>query len=370
MLLVLSVVALVAVMGLAMLGEASVQSQTGRNTQAAAAAEALAESGADLACYYLMNPQQAPSLSDGYWHGGNGITIGGVNGSVDVGVLSIGNKDYSITATGRSGLSGASTPTRTVSITVRVERGLEVKVGAAFSTAVLTAPASLMVDGDVQVNGALTNLGTINGTAYATSATNSGTLLGGWLPLSSDNQMQVPTAANLRNYQTYTYGTSSYTATDLGASIAAGTVLGPTPTNPAGIYRHSGALSIGSNVTINGTLLVSGGPLNVTGSNSVITPMHGYPGAVVTGDVYLRGPGTRNLTVNGMSWVGGGLKSSGVLTSSYLTFHGALLMGGGGTVDALFGGKVNVYPDAESVSGVDLDVTLARPGVQVKSFTD
>ena len=60
--LVVAAVALTAVFAYAMLSGAMVQSRTSGNTSRYQAADSLAESGINLAMYYLQNPTQAPSL--------------------------------------------------------------------------------------------------------------------------------------------------------------------------------------------------------------------------------------------------------------------------------------------------------------------
>jgi Tfp pilus assembly protein PilX len=60
LLMVLLVVAVAAVLGYAMLASSSLQSQVAGNIQRASAAELLAESGINLAMYYVQNPTKAP----------------------------------------------------------------------------------------------------------------------------------------------------------------------------------------------------------------------------------------------------------------------------------------------------------------------
>ena len=84
LLLVLTVIAITTILGFAVMAGTQLQVQTSKNTYAAAAADSLAESGMNLAAYYLQYPTKAPSLNSlGYWAGGTGITFGtGVTGSV------------------------------------------------------------------------------------------------------------------------------------------------------------------------------------------------------------------------------------------------------------------------------------------------
>src|SRR5688572_28167986 len=84
---VLVVVGIVAVMGLAMLSSSALQVQQGLNAQLAAEADTLAESGVNLAMYYLQHPTRAPQLKTGYWPGGSDLKLGaGKRGAADVSV--------------------------------------------------------------------------------------------------------------------------------------------------------------------------------------------------------------------------------------------------------------------------------------------
>src|SRR5438034_11280688 len=70
--LVVTVLAFAAIVGFAMLSTASMQAQTTANSSLALSADALADSGVDLACYYLVNPTKAPKFipAGGYYDGG------------------------------------------------------------------------------------------------------------------------------------------------------------------------------------------------------------------------------------------------------------------------------------------------------------
>jgi hypothetical protein len=371
MLLVLATVALVAVLGMVMLTEASMRAQTARNAMASATAETLAESGIDLACYYLLNPQRAPAFVGPHWPGAQNLTFGGVEGSVDVTVTAAGPSIYDIVAVGRTRWGSPQGLERRLAATVQVQRALEVNVAAGFTSPSVSLPPAVTINGDVQVDGALTNLGQINGNVIAASLVNLGRLVGSLLAPDPGRAMRIPRAEELHDYQTYVHNGVTCNAAVLGSSIPAGTVLGPTATNPAGVYYRSGALTIASNVRINGTLVVVGGPLNVSGTGSVITPQPGYPGAIIQGDIILRGPAwPRDLRINGLSWVGGSLKSSLLSTGGNLSFQGALLMGGGGTVDAQIGGTVVVTYDPGIIGGMGADLAPVSPGVCFMSFTE
>src|SRR5205823_4745684 len=161
LLLVIGVLAFAAIIGFAMLSSASMQAQTTLNSNLALSADALADSGVDLACYYLVNPGKAPkNVPVGGFYDGGTINFGAkMPGSVDLAITSLGNGDYKIVSVGKVGSRGIA---HTVTATVHVETGYQVKSVVSFSGNG-TLPLSSTVNGDIQVNGVLTNLGAING---------------------------------------------------------------------------------------------------------------------------------------------------------------------------------------------------------------
>src|SRR5687768_9309045 len=86
LILVVTVLAFAAIVGFTMLSTASMQAAATRNSNLALAADGLAESGFDLACYYLLNPNKAPTFvaPGDFWRGGT-ISFGpSMPGTVDI----------------------------------------------------------------------------------------------------------------------------------------------------------------------------------------------------------------------------------------------------------------------------------------------
>src|SRR5262245_46102234 len=105
LLLVLAAVALAALMGLAMLSNASLSAQISGNAARSASAEYMAESAIQTAAYYLQYPSKMPAA----WgnHAGHTIyvtdqSLTGAEGSFDLDVTTTATADvYNIAATGR-----------------------------------------------------------------------------------------------------------------------------------------------------------------------------------------------------------------------------------------------------------------------------
>lgn len=378
MLLVLSTVAMATVLGLGMLAAATLQGYTAQNASTTVAADALAESGVDLACYYLIHPEKAPLLNPDYWPGQTGITFGSaVAGSVDVSVNRIAKDTvnntatYTITSTGKS----ASGLQRVETCTVLVNLGFQVKYCTAYLGTSLTIPAGSVITSDMQVNGSVSNYGTVTGKGIVKAWSNPapGKLFGSLLPYATTDLTSIPKNNVVNTYNSYVYQGKTYSAKTLPAIVAAGTTLGPTADNPAGVFYANGQLEIQGNTIISGTLVSWGGPLKITGSNVSVTSFSGFPAAVIHGDLQLVRSTlwTPQVTFNGLAWLDGNLKSplsgGGSSTPGNLTVNGALLSPQG-AIDIGIQAKVYINQNKTSVADVNLDTTVLPAGVFFKSF--
>lgn len=369
MVLVLSVVGLTAVLGVAMLAGAALQVHTSVNVALAGQADALAQSGVDLALYYLANPLKMPGGYNGsYWSGANALSLGsGVPGTVDLTITNPGGgEEYFIRSTGKLPTPSGGLISRTITCQTLVRPGLLLKHGAAFDGG-LTLPVNMRVNSTLQVEGSLANLGIVTGTVYCNSITLLGTLLGGSASLDATHRAVIPRASDVRNYATYTYRGQTYTAGTLPGTIWSPTTLGPTSSNPAGIYRRSGSLTLNAALTINGTLVVDGGNLRVNSGHSIVTPVDGFPATVIDGDLELQGLGSgRSLTANGLTFLKGDMVVSSILTGGTINFNGALLATG--KIGGSFSARVNVNYDLDAVSHIDLSTKIPQAAVRIKSY--
>lgn len=368
------VVAMSAVLGWAMLSDTTIQMQAHRSSSLAMQAQALAESGVNLGMYYLVNPWKAPSLTNGYWQGGSGYTLGpGVPGTFDVTVVRDvpSGSEYTITARGKMRDESGETLTRTIRTTVTANAGLTIN-NAITAAKDVTLASNGRVWGNVRVNGKLTNYALIDGLMYGRLFDiRVGSLLDAVLLRATDT-VAVPLLASIQTYSTYPYtdGRVYSRQTLLTAGIGSGvsSKLGPTESNPAGIYYHNGIFTLSNDVEINGTLVVNGN-LIINGSNIKITAQPGYPALIVTGEIRTKGM-MRSMTVNGATWVRTSIKADSISSlSTVLTFNGALLFGDTATVEASAGQYVKaIYNDA-NLTLPDWDKNLARY-VTVRSWKE
>jgi hypothetical protein len=364
---VVVVVGIAAVLGLAMLSSSALQVQQSTNEQLAAHAETLAESGVNLAMYYLQYPGRAPVLKSGYWPGGTGMALGSGHGTADVTVARDASDPqiYYVTSSGRA-MSGASSTehiARTIKAKLRVRPGLQVRHSLLSGVDLTLGLTTRVSTGNVMIDGSLTNYGIILNTAWARSFPVLGSILRALL-LSPVATVEVPTPANIEKYETYVYADGrAYPREILVASSVSGVTLGPSAGNPLGVFWAQGDFTIGDNVTINGTLIVEK-DLIVNGGNVRITAPSGQPALIVVGNVRTRP--NRSITVNGVTWVGERIRGdSGISLLTTLTFNGSLMFGGSasggkGEIEASAGTAVDIRYDPTRVNVPDMDKQLAR----------
>jgi hypothetical protein len=363
LMLVISTVAVTVLLGMALLGVASLELQATSNLAMRTRAQGLAESGVNLAIYYIQYPAAAPLLVNGYWPGSAGLTFGaGISGSATVTVVrdTVALDEYTITSTGSDNGMTNQIVTR-----VRVKSGLSITQAVSVGNLV-SLEDDIVVTGNVVVDGRLTNKGTILGTARYRTITNQGTITT-QLPLLSSDVVQTPAASSIQMYATYPWNDGKvYARKTWSSNTISSTTLGPTSDNPAGIYHYTGDLILKDGVTINGTLIVAGNLL-LDGFGAKITPAGGYPALLVTGNLLTTSD--KSMTVYGASWVAKSIKSNSSSSSSTtITFRGSLMMDGGtGTGYFSSAGDVFVIYDASRLNVPDLDSRYAR-GVTILTW--
>ena len=359
--LVVILTAMASTMGLALLATSSLHAQAGSSTVHAAAADSLAESGINLAMYYLQNPLSAP-LTPGasFWPGQTHIALGSeVAGVCDVAVTQLSPLTYRIVSTGRS-----TAIQRTLQATVELQYEPSVRY-AMGSNSGLSLSGTTSVKGDLQVKGLLrVSLGTlIDGLALADN-------LAGLLPRFTT---AVSTAPNpvppIPSYRTYNWYGTTYSAREINADLQ-NVTLGPTADNPAGVYFSRTARKLKGNVTVNGTLVVETGNLQIAGANNQIIAQVGFPGLIVATDIQMAGP-NRGLTVNGMACIGTGVTRGGLSQiGSKLNINGSVLFfGATPTVDSLYNGTMNITYDGSKVIVPGIGAASVTPsGLQILSW--
>ena len=368
--LVISAVALAAVLGFALLSGGMLQTRTSGNASKVAQADYLAESGVNLALYYLENPDKAPSLNgSGYWGGGT-YTIGSSSPALSVTVSvqrdASETTEYEISSTGTVGSSGETQMTRTMTCRASVTMGFRMKY-AAGSVGSLNVNAGTTLDGDViaQASVVLRTGSVVTGKVYAPGMT---VPLGYSNPPSNppvpDDTIAAPNVNDVSRYSTYTYNGVASAGETISSSVtslpSASAPMTAGSTNPGNVWISDGNLTLGNNVVLNGTLVVKGN-LTINGSGIVITPKAGMPAVIVVGSVTVNHP-SKNATFNGVTYIGGQLKHGGVLLvpadASVLNINGGLLLGASSTpIATTYNVKTNIKMDSSVAKVPDLSTT-------------
>ncbi len=350
MVMVLVLVALASVLSYALLSSQSMMMQASANSHRAAQADALAESGIQLASYYLQNPASAPVLNgSGFYPGQTGVSFGSaVDGTVDIVVTRIDNSTFDIASTSHYGTASSSPLARSLGARASVQYAY-LPTEAATVNGGLNVLSNTTITGAVRANGTV-NLslgGTINGTIYAPSVTGILTgLLGSIVTTTTSGGSNNPTPIAIRDYSTYTYNGQTYRAKLIASASA---TLGATSDNPLGVYVAAGDLTITSAATINGTLLVPNGKLIVKSSNLTINAATNMPALIVKSDIAFSG-NARKLTVNGLSWIGGVLTKSGTTSGNITVFNGAAQFASGTPITSNYSGTVKINYDARKAA--------------------
>ena len=354
--LVVAVVALAAVLGLVMLSTATLANRSGANQGRLTSAEYLAQSGVNIAMYYLQYPDRAPAAQntvDGYWGGtGGDLEISpSVQGTVNVTITRDSSNPwvYEVISTGTAGVQDDTQISRSTGARVLVRQSWDVKYGAAFNVDT-SLNAGVNVSGDAYTSGNLVLKGglgfapasVVSGVGHCSG--HQGTIgnPGKWDILTSPTP-GAPLVTDIFNYKTgYKWAGGSYNADVIDAATTSSwTAYSPTASvsNPAHIFYvrdsslgASGTFTLNSNVVINGTLIVDGN-LNVRGSGITITPVtSAYPALIVTGTMDIAQK-KKDITVNGTCYIGTQLKSTTIQSPlswteySKLTVNGGLMIG-------------------------------------------
>jgi hypothetical protein len=343
LILVVVVIALTSVMGYAMLSSSMLQKSVYGNAGRAAAADGLAESGVNLAMYYLTHPNSIPGGGT-YWAGTGGadVALGSLTGTINVAVTTAGTdgRTYEIVSIGKSG--GTDSVSRTLRCRVQSNKYV-VRHGALFNT-IVTLPYNAIIEGDVATNGRL-NLSTlglvstvVNGSGFATLYTANPKPRDGFKPFYA-TPVLAPATSDVNTYHTYRYNGVTYSAEQLLVASLVGVQGVVTKTvspgsNPLGVFYVIGNTALLDNVTIEGTLIVEGN-LTIQGNNITITPREGMPALIVTGYMEVQQPigvAPRTITLNGVTYIGNQLRGTGAAYSpinTTLNINGALIVPGG-----------------------------------------
>ncbi len=349
MLMVLILVSAGFILSLAYLSVASVQVQVSQNYQSLSRARYIAESGLEHAVYILrfspedlegssaspLGPFYVDASSDSY-------TIMAQEDAETPGLYTL----TSNASVGSTMWTSSMTVLRTDGAKISMDYG--VLAGGALTQ----LPTSLTVNGNVHVNGQLSNSAFINGDASATDGLSdplnriSGSTSG------DAEEVSVPDIS-INDYLQYTIAGKDYKAVQYtGSTILQNNPLANggavTPDNIGGVVYlkpSSGDTVILKNkLNFTGTLVIDGN-IQLQGNDITLTAVDGFPAIVATGSIQVTNSSAKDVIINGTVVAKLGMVPSGPTQQSSTVINGALVSDQTGYDNSLGGTHVLNYQE-------------------------
>jgi len=343
LLVVLFVVMAVTIISLSFLSKSSVELACGDNMSLRVQTDYLAESGLEHVKGLILSPQ---GISGEYWPGASGQQlVAGSSDYYDVNVVKVGHLDYKVNSTGYRVRDGQK-----VGLS-RLQGHLRLEPCVAFwqNNNIQPFPAELVINGDAFCLNDMVNYGLINGDAYsAGSITNYGSIVGRQNAGESVSPVNSPALLH-SDYSTQYYynGGGPYSVDSIADMSQAEVTLGPTVSNPAGVYYCSSNLNLEGTIKINGTLVVKN-CFRIRGEATTITiiPVKSMP-ALIVGNAITTENNNTTLNVEGLVQIKQvDMKN---MTGSVININGALYMLGEGLFNVT-GCNLNVIGSADKAA--------------------
>ena len=295
LLIVLFIVMAVTVLSLGFLARSSIQMAAGQNMAVRMQMDFLAQSALTHAKTLIMNPQDVTTGIDGYWQGGSALQIAAGDDYYDIAIArseagATNRCTYDIQCEGYRIPAGEKIAQSSLNAQLRLDPCI-----AYWSGGYMEIPANATINGDVYSGGSVTNNGTINGDVF-TSGSLTGSAAGQTYLLDQAN-VNWPAIDYAIFSPNYYIDTATYLPENLDDPNCANTSFVSTAGNPRGIVYRNGDLTLGQNVTIDGTLVVNGN-LTVQGPGNRITADKNFPALVVNGELIVKQSG--QFTINGL----------------------------------------------------------------------
>ena len=359
---VVGTIAVASLMALAMLSSSSLQAQMGGTIPEVAQADYLAESGIHYAIHQLRKTAASDDVYAGGTHtlGGDGrerimVTVVRQSGSAT---------DYDISSRGEVlNVKGEVIAAKSADATVKVHT--ELKYGHA---AVLAANEVRFEErGRIEIESMVARRVVMSGVTLVKS------LLAQLITGDTEGVEDRATTAEFPYRVTpksavRTFGDAPYLYSDgnlywaqpLPTGNLTRTTLGPTDSNPAGVYYRHGTVTLGHKAKINGSLIILNGDLRVEGANTEIdgsqSHSQGFPALVVRDGDILQSAPLSSLEVQGVTWVGGIINNAALFTQ--MTFRGVVILPTGNFVahgNTLFNSTIRILHDPSTSNAPRLD---------------
>ncbi|HEY0009608.1 MAG TPA: hypothetical protein VGB55_12850 [Tepidisphaeraceae bacterium] len=349
LIMVIMAVGLASVMAVAVLATAQMRATIAGVGQSRLQGQYLAQSGLNLAVYYIEHPEASPvPLKDGYWGsvhypGENNLRLSPLLGELTITVVN--------TAIGQLTVTSVATideqkTTATAKISLRKSRTFEY---ASFNRSGLTLNSLSTVTGGLYTDGAISPpaTGQVSGTIVAAN----GALLPGGQPFNPAESTEYPISLIDYYAPTYFYQGRRCTAQTLPQTVGLLLPIQDIFNNPANVwYVKDNNTTFSQPLTMVGTIVTARNRSAIFTSSVTITPFPDMPALVVGKDLEMRNAG-RTVRLNGVTYVGGLLRGNSTATGSTLRVNGAFISGNSGwPVHSSFRASLNLQHNASAAT--------------------
>jgi len=319
---VLAVVACGAILSWGMIAAGGTRIAIARTTQQQAQSANLAESGLQIAVYFLKNRPTSPVVygvsGNVHYPGETNVSIAGMEGTVDIVVANPANGQFDITSTGR--LHGT---TSTARATLKIARERRATYGAYLSGNAKPTSRTTLTGGFITNGSYNTTAGAVISGTITTSNT------GNASDRASTN-FSYP-ASSLQYLPTYFYQGNTYSANVITADYTGQSLVAPPASNPLNIWYVDRSITIKNPMTItDGTLITAPGTRLSLEANVTVTQTRPFP-AMVIGQELAYTTDSVIVTANGPTYVGSVIRTRGVIGNNVsFRVNGSFMSAAGG----------------------------------------
>ena len=296
LLVMLFIVATISVLSFGFVMKADSELSCGDNTIFRTEMDYIGQTALNYAKSLIVNPQDVTTGADGYWQGGTGLQIEPGDDYFDIEVVRSVAGDtpectYDISCQGYRLEEGVKISETKLTAQLRLDPFI-----AFYSRQSTDIPANMTVYGDVYCGDDLDVFGNVKGDLFADSySDNSAEIDGQFYDIDNyDSNVSWSGIDDWRFEPTYYIDTEGYWPAFLSDSYGDRN-WGTRSDNPAGIYFRYGNLKITGDVTINGTLVVTG-DLEIKNGPLKITATKNNPALIVMGKTTIYKGGSLEVT--------------------------------------------------------------------------
>jgi hypothetical protein len=348
MVLVLIVVAIATMMGWAVIASSGVGTKVAVAAETQLQRKYLAESGLQLAMYYLQNPEQSPvgvvygAWGNVHYPGESGVSLGDMPGTLDVTVTNTANGVFQITSVGT--LEG---DTQTASAIVHLEKYKTFSQAANFVGDITLGSNISITGGLLAVGSVVTNTATIVGDVLS-GGNNSGSGNGNSnLPEGTLTRYPVSMTHYLPSY--YVNG-KRFTARRIsGTTVLASLLDLDLVNNPHNVWYTDQNVTFHLVTILNGTVITTNGKNITVAGTLTVNPQASLPALVSDNDLVISG-NSRTVTLNGPTYIKNQIRGTGTTTLSKVNINGVLVSAASSSLLNGFSGAVKITLDGDKAT--------------------